>query len=81
MENDIIVEEMERQSVCKPDCESWSYEEAKASHYTEKGKLTLNLSKGIMFFNELSFIFVRQSVKWKMELCTSVFYGHTVDIA
>ena len=50
MEHNIIGEEMVRQSVCKPDCESWSYEVAKASHYTERGKLTLNLCKGSLVF-------------------------------
>ena len=50
MEHNIIAEEMmERKSVCKPDCESWSYEVAKASHYTKKGKSTQNLCKDSLF--------------------------------
>ena len=55
MENEIIVEEMERQSVCKPDCESWSYQVARASHYTEKGKSKSVLSQSVFLVIVMSF--------------------------
>ena len=41
LEHDIFPEEMVLNPMCKPDCESWSYQVDKNSHYTKKGDFNL----------------------------------------
>ena len=39
LEHEVFLEELVSNPNCKPDCESWSYQVTKASHFTKKGDL------------------------------------------
>ena len=39
LEHEVFLEELASNPNCKPDCESWSYQVTKATHFTKKGDL------------------------------------------